>query len=153
MVASYRVVPYLQRCYAWAVKGSAVRNYWECYINVEMDVVTRACSGFCWCVRALPRALRALGGRAYISVRPLAAMLQYINVPFCVDGSKGRVGIQIWCIPEGRDTNNLYPGIDATIYRHNKTKIICTLELMPLYIDTTKPLLIVDLNLLIILSL
>ena len=27
MVASYRVVPYLQSCYAWVVKSSAVHNY------------------------------------------------------------------------------------------------------------------------------
>ena len=27
MVASYRVVPYLQRCYAWVVTSSAVHNY------------------------------------------------------------------------------------------------------------------------------
>ena len=27
MVASYHVVPYLQRCYAWVVTSSAVHNY------------------------------------------------------------------------------------------------------------------------------
>ena len=76
MVASYRVVPYLQRCYAWVITSSSVHNYWKCYINV----VTRTCSGFYWYIRTLPRALRALGSRAYISVKPLAAVLQYINV-------------------------------------------------------------------------
>ena len=49
---------------------------------------------------------------------------------------KGKAGIQMRFIPEKRDTNNSYPGNDVT-----------------LYIDTTKPLLIVGLNLLIILSL
>ena len=27
MVASYRLVPYLQRCHAWVVTSSAVNNY------------------------------------------------------------------------------------------------------------------------------
>ena len=76
MVASYRVVPYLQCCYAWVVTSSAVHNYWKCYINV----VTRTCSGFYWYIRTLPRALCALGSHAYISVKPLTAVLQYINV-------------------------------------------------------------------------
>ena len=42
MVASYRVVPYLQRCYAWVVTSSTVHTYCKCYINV----VTRTCLGF-----------------------------------------------------------------------------------------------------------
>ena len=58
------------------------------------------------------------------------------NVPLCVGGSTGKAEIQMWCIPEGRDTNNLYPENDAT-----------------LYIGTGNPLLILGLNLLIILSL
>ena len=27
MVASYRIVPYLQHCYAWVITSSAVHNY------------------------------------------------------------------------------------------------------------------------------
>ena len=38
MVASYHVVPYLQRCYASLV---AIHDYCKCYINV----VTQTCSG------------------------------------------------------------------------------------------------------------
>ena len=34
MVVSYHIVPYLQRCYAWVVKCSALHNYGKCYINV-----------------------------------------------------------------------------------------------------------------------
>ena len=75
MVASYHVVPYLQCCYAWVVMRSAVHNYWKCYINVA----TRTFLGFYWYIRILPWALHALGSRAYISVKPLAAVLQYIN--------------------------------------------------------------------------
>ena len=56
-VASYHVVPYLQRCYASLVTSNAVHDYWKCYINV----VTRTCSGFYWYICTLPRALRALG--------------------------------------------------------------------------------------------
>ena len=125
MVASYRVVPYLQCCYAWVITSSAVHNYWKCYINV----VTRTCSGFCWCIHTLPRALHALGSRAYISVKPLTAVLQYINVPLCMGGSKRKGGIQIWCIPEGRDTNNMYPGKRChSLYRDNKFTIDCGFE-------------------------
>ena len=35
-------------------------------------------------IRTLPRALRALGSRAYISVKPLAAVLQYINISLVI---------------------------------------------------------------------
>ena len=49
MVASYHVVPYLQRCYAWVVTSSTIHNYWKCYINV----VTWTCSGFYWYIHTL----------------------------------------------------------------------------------------------------
>ena len=32
-----------------------------------------------------------------------------VYVSLCVGGSKGKVGIQISCIPESRDTNLMYP--------------------------------------------
>ena len=64
MVASYHVVPYL-RCYASLVTS----EYWKCNINV----VTRTCSGFYWYIRTLRDCV-------YISVKPLAAVLQPINV-------------------------------------------------------------------------
>ena len=75
IVASYRVVPYLQHCYAWVVTSSAVHNYWKCYINI----VTRTCSGFYWYIRTLPRALRALGSRVYtyISQTPRCCVTIY----------------------------------------------------------------------------
>ena len=50
--------------------------FWKCYIIV----VTWPYSGFYWYIRTLPQALCALSNRAYISVKPLAAVLQYINV-------------------------------------------------------------------------
>ena len=50
-------------------------------------------------------------------------------VPLCVGGSKGKTGIQMWCIPEKRDTNNLYPGKWChSLYRHNETTIDCGFE-------------------------
>ena len=76
MLASYRVVPYLQCCYGWVVTSSAVHNYWKCDINV----VAWMCSGFYLYIRTLPWALRALRSRAYISVKPLTAVLQYVDV-------------------------------------------------------------------------
>ena len=86
-------------------------------------------------------------------------------VPLCVGGSKGKAGIQMWCIPERRDTNNLYPGgWCRSLYRHNKSTIDCgfefvdNIESINLNLVTTcfltgKPLLIVGFHLLIILSL
>ena len=54
-------------------------------------------------------------------------------VPLCVGGSKGKAGMQVWYVPGGG------------------MQISCTLENdATLYIDTTGPLLIVGLNLLII---
>ena len=74
MVMSYRIVPYLQCCYAWVVTSNAVLNYWKCYINV----VTWTCLGLYWHICTLPWVLHALGSHGYMLVKPLAAMLQYI---------------------------------------------------------------------------
>ena len=88
----------------------------------------------------------------------------YENVSLRVGGSKGKAGIQIWCIPGRRDTNNLYPGKWwHSLYRHNKTTIDCgfefvniesiTLSFVTKCFLTGEPLLIVGLNWLMILSL
>ena len=52
----------------------------------------------------------ALGLRAYISGKSLVPMLQLLHVSLCVGGSKGKVGIQISCIPESRDTSSCILG-------------------------------------------
>ena len=101
-------------------------------------------------------------------------------VPLCVGGSKGKAGIQMWCISEKRDTNNFYPGKWChssyrhnkitigcgchSLYRHNKITIGCgfefvnniesiTLNLVTKCFLTREPLLIMGLSLLMILSL
>ena len=83
MVVSYRIVSYLQCCYAWVFMSSAVHNYWKCYINV----ITLMYLEFYWYIRTLPWALRALGSHAYISIKLLAAMLQYVSVPYVIYNS------------------------------------------------------------------
>ena len=50
-----------------------------------------------------------LGPGVYISGRPLVPMLQILNVPLCVSGSKGKTGIQLKYILEKRDTFEMYP--------------------------------------------
>ena len=34
----------------------------------------------------------------------------YIHISLCLGGSKKTTGIQLQCIPEKRDTNQMYPG-------------------------------------------
>ena len=116
MVASYRAVPYLQWYYAWVVTSSAVDNYWKCYINV----VTRTCSGFYWYIHTLPRALHALGSRAYISVKPLAAILQYINVTY----TKTRT----WLLVIGTMPKVRLKGIDQSLSCFWQLWVHCTVQ-------------------------
>ena len=75
MVASYHVVPYLQRCYALLVTSNAVHNYWKMlhkHCNTDM-------------LRVLliyphsPSGAARPWDHAYISVKPLSAVLQPIN--------------------------------------------------------------------------
>ena len=80
MVVSCHIVPCLQHCYDWVVTSIyvVVYNYWKCYINV----LTQMCLGFYWYIHTLPRMLRTLGScmSVYISVKPITAVLQFINV-------------------------------------------------------------------------
>ena len=109
MTASYRVVLYLQRCYAWVVTSNAVHNYWKCYINV----VTRMCLGFYWYIRTLSWVLHALRGRTYSSVKSLAAVLQYIKV--CTSFMKCD---QIWEKPASMHTITRHAFHHQTIAVH-----------------------------------
>ena len=79
MVASYRVVPYLQCCYARVVTSNAVHNYWKFYINV----VTCMCSRFYWYIRTLPQVC-SWDPCIYIS-QTLTAMLQHVTGPAKID--------------------------------------------------------------------
>ena len=71
MVASYRVVPYLQRCYVSLVSTWLLKMLHKCCNTDVLGVLLiyphspsgTACSWDC----------------AYISVKPLAAMLQHLN--------------------------------------------------------------------------
>ena len=37
-------------------------------------------------------------------------MVHHNNVSLCVGRSKGKAGIQLKCIPESRNTTEMYPG-------------------------------------------
>ena len=100
------------------------------------------------------------GYKLFVSL--LSGIHRIIYVPLCVGRSKGKAGIQMWCIPERRDSNNLYPRKCChSLYRHNRTTIDCgfefvnniesiNLNLITKCFLTRKPQLIVGLNLLIL---
>ena len=77
MVVSYRVVPYLQHCYASLVMSNAVHNYLKMlhkHCNTDM-------LGVLLIYPHSPSGAAYPQDHAYISVKPLATVLQPINIP------------------------------------------------------------------------
>ena len=72
--SSVLLLYYLQCFHTSVVMSNVVHNFQKCYINA----VTWMFSWFYWYISTLP--LEIGSSRAYISVKPLTAILQYINV-------------------------------------------------------------------------
>ena len=76
MVASYHVIPYLQHCYALLITSNAVHEYWKMlYKRCNTDVLS-----ILLIYRHSPSGTVHPQDHAYISVKPLAAVLQPINI-------------------------------------------------------------------------
>ena len=62
-----------------------------------------------------------------------------MHVPLCVGGSKGKSGIQMWCIPDKSDTTKLYAGKinfdlnQQLLNGHCKMFIDCGFEFVSVY--------------------
>ena len=79
VIAFYRIVPYLQRCYPWVITSNTVQAYWKCYINI----VTRTGSQFYWYTALSLASPRPQESQSNASL-PYYNILMYVCMYICM---------------------------------------------------------------------